>query len=68
MITKGLWQHRNCTDLQLEVVKVQYSGPDYTKLKALYIRKDFGCGSIVLDYKADSFKITADQYENWRRV
>lgn len=67
-ITTGRWQHKNCSDLQLEIMKVQYQGPDYTKVKAFYMRKDFGCGEILLDPKADTLKITKDQYKNWRRV
>lgn len=66
--TKGRWQHRNCTDLQIEILKVQFIGPGYTKLKALYYRKDFGCGDILLDPKADSLKIMKNQYYNWSRV
>lgn len=66
--TQGLWQHRNCNDLQLRVEKVQFIGPSYTKMRVFYIRKDFGCGEVLLFPTLYNVKITKDQYENWRRV
>lgn len=68
VLTQGLWQHRNCNDLQLQILKVRYRGSKYTVVKALYIRKDFGCGSLVLDTKADTLTITKDQYHNWNKI
>lgn len=65
---KGLIQHRNCTDLQLEVIRVVYYGDRYTKIKAYYHRADFGCGGYRLDPTSVTFTIMKSQYKNWRRV
>lgn len=64
----GIWQHRNCTDLQLDIFKVSYRGPDYCKVRAWYVRKDFGWGRLLLDPALDTLTIRKEQYHNWRYV
>ncbi len=62
------YRHLCGNDLELIIDKVQYVGPDYTKLKVKYWRRDFGAGGYLLDWASHAVTIKKDQYDMWRRV
>jgi len=63
--TRGTYRHIRTTDIELEVLRVQYRAKDYTKVKAEIWRRDFGCGRLLLD-TARTYKISRKEEDNWK--
>ncbi len=60
----SFYQHRNCLDTDIEVIKVSYKGPNYTKLKVNFIDRKhtsyFQSNTLIV--------IKKEQYKNWKLV
>ena len=59
----AVYRHRNCLDVDILVLKVQYTGPKYTRLRIMYFYRNGTSLNI-----GDNVKIETAQYLNWRRV
>lgn len=65
LIYRGLWRHPSCLDLDFQVVKVTYRGPDYYKLKVLYIYR--GTSVTVLS-ETQEVKLSREAAKLWRLI
>ena len=60
----SFYRHRRALDTDIQVVKVAYCGPKYTKLKVNFVNRDhtdcFQAGAYIT--------IKKDEYKNWAWV
>lgn len=61
-MTPGKWTHKNFRDVYFLVTQVM---PTYT-LKGYWIRKDFGCGELVLN--SDEIKVKWKDRNDWSEI
>lgn len=59
--SKGMWDHERFSDVYMEVIKVQYRGTKYTKMRVTWWHRNgypltAGCKQTVKIYKKDYFK------------
>ena len=66
MFGRGYWVHDNCMDVFIDVLKVQYKGPTYTKLKVNWMNKGFTNKPWFI-YGTETIKIRREGYKNWQR-
>jgi hypothetical protein len=61
---KSVYRHMSCTDMELLVLHVAHSCPDYVKLKVLYLSQQYG--HVLHD--ADTVKINSEDFWKWQLV
>lgn len=68
--TPGAWTHRNFRDVYLYIVTIENESPDAVIARALWVRKDFGCGELILrdTMPPDAVVIRRDQWPNWSQL
>lgn len=59
------WRHKDCTDMDVYVVKVEFGCPTYTKLKVKYLNRR---AKNLLHADTDTVTIPRTAYHNWRLV
>ena len=67
-ISGAVYRHKNCLDIDLEVKKVQYRSPDYTKLRVIYLNRNWQNGFFVIDPRPETVKIKSSDYWLWERI
>lgn len=65
-ITGGRYRHDRCLDVDIEILKIQYLGPEYIKAKVAYLNRNWQNGNFVIDI--DNVTIENEQYEYWKRI
>ena len=64
-----IWRHRSTTEIDFEIVKVTFNGPDYIKVKVRYLnRQVYLSQNILIDPKPQLVKILRKDFHNWSRV
>ncbi len=61
-ISGATYRHMKCLDVDIAVIKVQFRGPSYWKLRVAYVLRN---GAIL---GSETVSIKVDQMEHWRRV
>jgi hypothetical protein len=61
----GYYKHRNCLDMAIYVLKVQYRGPHYTKLRVLYVEAK---SSRLYHETKETVKIFSKDSCNWTQL
>lgn len=62
-MTKGIWRHKNCFDMDLVIVKITYPGSRYIKAKVIYINRHNGD-----IFGRETIKIQRKHFKDWTYV
>ena len=66
MFKKGdRWRHVNSLDIDIIVTNVSYVGPEYVKLKVLYLNRNYN--SIIFP-KAETVQIKREDFPKWELI
>lgn len=60
-----LYRHPRCLDIDLEIVKIQYLGPDYIKARVRYWHRT---GKYFISLTPETVKIQRVDLPKWREV
>lgn len=64
-MTPGKWQHISMRDVYFAALAcIQKPSGEY-EMRGWWIRRDFGCGELLLGDKSDTIVITPDSREKW---
>jgi hypothetical protein len=65
--TPGVYAHKNFRDVDFSVEHAWPTASGY-ELMGYWVRRDFGCGSLLLGGERDLILIKPEQYPNWQEV
>lgn len=65
-MTQGMWRHRNCLDVDVYIVKVQYRGKKRIIAKALYWNRNYKFFHNIGD--PETIIIKNSDLKNWSQV
>jgi hypothetical protein len=54
--------------MDIEILQVAYAGPTYVKVKVLYFNRHLSGGNMLLWPRAETVRISSEQYKLWERV
>lgn len=64
-----VWRHRNCTEIDIEVIKVTYRNPEYIKLKVRYLnRRSFLEKNRLINNRPETVRIFKKDFKNWSLI
>lgn len=61
---QGLYKHKRCLDMRILVLKTQYQGANYTKVRAYYVSPS---GNLYWP-SPQTLVIRKEEYKNWEMV
>ncbi len=65
---RGFFTHDRFMDVFIEVLRVQYRGPKYTKLKIRWWNKSQSNNPFIIDYSSYTIKILHTDLKQWKVV
>lgn len=65
MITKGLWRHPHCLDIDFKVVDVLYRGPYWSVFNVLYIYRSTGN---LVKLEPEKEMINIENFALWTKI
>jgi len=67
--TRGArYRHKNCLDIDIEILSVNYVDAKRTKMKIIYVNRHWQGGDFVIDAKASSVEVRSSDYPLWSRI
>lgn len=67
LLAGARYRHKNCLDVDLDIIKVNYRGPDYTRVNVAYINRNWEGGEFLI-ITEKNVKIPAKCIEMLERV
>lgn len=61
------FMHSNALDVCIYVLKIQFNGPDYVKMKVDYYNLGYSGNPWIIERK-NNFIVEKEQYSNWIRI
>jgi len=60
-----IWRHKHCLDIDIEIQKIQYRGPDYWKIKVMYWNRHM---KTYAHWDSEIVKIYKTEWPKWKLV
>ena len=64
--TKGPWRHRRMVDVFVDIIKIQYVGEKYTKLKVIWMNRGY-TGKPWMLTMPENVKVMREDEKDWIR-